>query len=677
MLLLVLSLLSSPAMGNPVPQEDPSSLPPLLTLDTFDKTTSKQLSLVEFFSPYCSHCKTFAPTWEATYNKFHQDYSDSLKIDMYQVNCVESGDLCDREQIMAYPNIRLYAPSAEQKGKPKYIGPFPRIERSEENLIKFLKEAVSEYGDASSVPSSSKLLDTDTILNLVAGAKESAQFVAFYPATDKGFGSNCVGCVDSASLWDRLSTRIASTIDTGHFNCLDNPKVCSSLGLEDLTNPKKKATAKYIMFLPKSAGIIQVNYDGEIDINDMKRWAVKLSENSKYEPVSMRVLGSYMKLPQKLQPGKIDYNNDNAVSVVFYYDESTVVPEDKSVLTHLLLSLQKSPFNIHLYISKHKQLEERVKDMNQALIKYLNYDNKAQPYKFNKALEIATTLTAKPTILVFKDNSLLVDIYQTYAPEDTRIFERVDEFIQKVQFPTFEELTIDLLSTYFTRRSKQDYKVVIAFVDSTTDITPQLDNLNLAAHEYQYLKKEYYFNKLESDRQRKQEWIDKLKSQNMDSMKIIQAMRQEIPHLWNNDDILFTYIDKSKTDDFKYISEWKLDINKYEVGDAVVLSKDSRYCWDHDVKGNKLKNDPKAMKHVLLSFLENSNAGSKRLTGSPYIQQLQFMDNIHDYGIFGYIALFALLYLLVWIMRGLKKRRRARSSGNNGLLGTADVPKKD
>ena len=54
--------------------------------------------------------------------------------------------------------------------------------------------------------------------------------------------------------------------------------------------------------------------------------------------------------------------------------------------------------------------------MGQNLIEYINYDENDK-YEFDKSIQVLTTLTTKPTILVFKDNSLIADVYQVYLPK--------------------------------------------------------------------------------------------------------------------------------------------------------------------------------------------------------------------------------------------------------------------
>ena len=52
---------------------------------------------------------------------------------MRQVNCVESGDLCDKENVDSFPSLRLYVPDTDKvTGEPiedklRFVGSFPRF----------------------------------------------------------------------------------------------------------------------------------------------------------------------------------------------------------------------------------------------------------------------------------------------------------------------------------------------------------------------------------------------------------------------------------------------------------------------------------------------------------------------------------------------------------------------
>lgn len=61
-----------------------------LNSDTFSTSTASSMWLVEFFSPYCPHCKHFAPTWENIV-ELHGHLADSSDFHLAQVNCIEQG----------------------------------------------------------------------------------------------------------------------------------------------------------------------------------------------------------------------------------------------------------------------------------------------------------------------------------------------------------------------------------------------------------------------------------------------------------------------------------------------------------------------------------------------------------------------------------------------------------
>ncbi|GAA5941652.1 uncharacterized protein JCM15063_002631 [Sporobolomyces koalae] len=69
--------------------------------------TSKGIWLVEHYSPYCSHCRAFAPKWK----ELVEMYSLAAPLHDFnfaQVDCASNGDLCHQHEVKYYPSIFLY-----------------------------------------------------------------------------------------------------------------------------------------------------------------------------------------------------------------------------------------------------------------------------------------------------------------------------------------------------------------------------------------------------------------------------------------------------------------------------------------------------------------------------------------------------------------------------------------
>ena len=690
------------AAAAPQPDSDDTSsenieLPPTMGKEEFDAVTSQKLTLVEFYSPYCLHCKSFFPTWKKAYLTFRSKFANS-NTDMRQVNCVENGDLCEREQIEFYPNILLYAPildkDGKSTGKSKNIGSFPRtLEKNEANLISYIQESVADYDPASaSMPSASKEMNVDEILKAISGEITKPLFVSFWQANKKQwdsvdlggklrFSDDCIDCLRSNQLWDKLSNKIVSLADSGHLLCQDYPKVCEKLELDRLKDAKR-SPPRFVMFLPKDRKTIRFDYDGPIDIAKMKWWVNKLFVNSAYEVVSARGITEVMEFTKTLrhEPFAQNYPLKSKVTVVFFFDVNNVTPEDEAVLPYMLRTLQKSPFNIQLYKGKHNRILENIQTMGENLIEYINYDEQ-EKYEFNEPMQIATSITEVPTIVVFKENCLIPDIYQNFALEQMRKYNMIEEFLERAQYPFIAELTPELVSTYFVDQDHVEdvkgAKVVIIFVDlnNLKETDEALYKLSLVAHEYNFLKKSYYFNKILEQRASKEQEVEKLKAKNAETMKIMTKMREQVPHLFNNDDVVFTFINKQTLKGFGYVNGWRIRPDDYEVGDAIVVSKDHRYFWDTDTNNNRLRNEPKQIKLVLMSLLHKDNKVHLKFVGSPYGGLLYFMNYIHDLGFIGYLGLIAVVYALVHISMRLR-RGRYRSQGIIGVNNGAFTPKK-
>lgn len=676
-------------------------MPPLLTMQDFDSVTSKQLSFVEFFSPYCLHCKQLAPTWEATVEEYQAEMKD-LKIQMRQVNCIESGDLCEREDVVYYPNLRLYTPAKDKNGKLvpgklKFVGSFPRsIMRTKENFLKYMKNSVAEYNaGAIDLPSVSKTVSMDELIKIVSGSIDLAVFVGFFPTTDKEwdaheksgknlFPRECVQCLEWKQLWDRLLNLVQSTVRTANFNCRSHPDLCEQIGLKEFSKRGASARPHFAMFLPETAGIVRFDYSGELTIEAMKKFSTRLFENSQYEILTVPKLGDVMELRSNLpaKPLGLYYPLANVVSVVFYYDKNTVTEEDKTILPKLLQYVTDSKFNVHLYtgkVSPKKLYEQQVNDQGKNLVQFINNVVSSSERSFDEPNFLATTLTAKPTILIFKDNSLVTSIYQNLQLEDMKDYAKVEEFVARNQFPLYQELTPELVPSYFNttyERVKGTQKVVIGFINSedASATANYLYAMSLMAHEYHHTKKEYFFEKMKQAHKDEYDVSNRLKQRSADSLEMVKDMKREIPRYFDDDDVLFTFIDLAVNKDFA--RKLGLDINgrSYSPGHAIVVQRDGRYYWDQLVGGQPMNMDPESMSETLRYFLDPALVKVKaqmttKLVGSPYPKIMRFMDYVHMHGIVGYLVLFAVFGMIHTLRRRKRSARRAGNSTLGAIIG--------
>ena len=121
--------------------------PASASYDDLRKLTSSNFTLtgqgawfVEFYSPYCKHCRAFGPTWaELAHNKesLRTDYPDA-PFSLAQVNCVSQRDLCTKNNIEFLPTLALFYDGVEQKNA--YQG-----NRDYADLSAFVDDHASEY----------------------------------------------------------------------------------------------------------------------------------------------------------------------------------------------------------------------------------------------------------------------------------------------------------------------------------------------------------------------------------------------------------------------------------------------------------------------------------------------------------------------------------------------------
>jgi len=77
-----------------------------LTTDDFDDFVKDRNVLVEFFAPWCGHCKALAPKWEAAAAQVNKD--DSIDATIAKVDATAEKDLGGRYGVEGYPTIKWF-----------------------------------------------------------------------------------------------------------------------------------------------------------------------------------------------------------------------------------------------------------------------------------------------------------------------------------------------------------------------------------------------------------------------------------------------------------------------------------------------------------------------------------------------------------------------------------------
>ncbi|RLN88422.1 hypothetical protein BBJ28_00019873 [Nothophytophthora sp. Chile5] len=100
--------------------------------------------LVDFYSPWCPHCRHFAPEWEEAAKLYNN--SDSLHFGA--ADCTQHKDVCDRENIFAYPGVKMFhvPPEAEEAIKMD-----PKGRKKAKDVVGWIEEKLAEHGMKSGV----------------------------------------------------------------------------------------------------------------------------------------------------------------------------------------------------------------------------------------------------------------------------------------------------------------------------------------------------------------------------------------------------------------------------------------------------------------------------------------------------------------------------------------------
>ncbi|KAI8984891.1 thioredoxin-domain-containing protein [Trametes punicea] len=211
----------------------------VLTPDNFASTIANGVWFVEHFSPYCSHCRRFAPTWKQLVEETEKKADPGIHF--AQVNCAIHGDLCRQNGVDGYPQMNLY-----RNGQ--YVETFMQA-----RTIELLTEYVNAHAEPRNPPAPTVSIEEPVIVEIERdelveevqpkedvnprGIVLSLDETTFRENVDKGgifvkfFAPWCGHCKKLAPTWIELAGAMQHKLNIAEVNCDEHSALCREEGV--------------------------------------------------------------------------------------------------------------------------------------------------------------------------------------------------------------------------------------------------------------------------------------------------------------------------------------------------------------------------------------------------------------------------------------------------------------
>ncbi|KAF2774163.1 thioredoxin-like protein, partial [Teratosphaeria nubilosa] len=395
--------------------------------------------LVEFFSPYCGHCKQFAPTWQTLYEFYYtqdplpqtsgsgESESDLNSFTRYynfkfaKVDCIANGDTCAENKITSFPTVVLFK-DGEQVKTCKGAKDMKEMSKWVEEILESIKPGsrpkdglilpkagdhevektlmpeqppVPLDGNAGSrvtptASASKSTISATRVPELPNQAGKSVPLTAESfqrlvtttrnPWFVKFYAPWCHHCQAMAPNWQGMARQMQNRMNVGEVNCDVEKRLCKDVKVHGYPT---------ILFF---RGGERIEYDGLRGLGDLIDFAKKAE-----------VVGDGIKNVTAADFEEMEKKEE--VIFLYLYDHATT-HEDFQALDRLTMSLIG---HAKLVTSKDPALNERFK------------------------------ISTWPRLLVSRDGK--PTYYTALSPRDMRDYRRVLNWMQTVWLPIVPELT--------------------------------------------------------------------------------------------------------------------------------------------------------------------------------------------------------------------------------------------
>jgi protein disulfide-isomerase A1 len=211
------------ALARSVASEDSDVI--TLNTENFQKHIEENpLIAVEFYAPWCGHCKALAPEWEKA--------AASLKgkVPIAKVDCTEEQTLCQNFEVQGYPTLKLF-----RNGEASPL----EVARKAEPIVAFL---------------TAELEPAVTLLNTQADVES---FLASHPVAALGYFDN--NHDDRYTTFDQLASKLRHSTS---FGAITNSEVAPD-------------TPRPSIIFHRNFDEPTVTYSGEIDGTNLNSWIAR------------------------------------------------------------------------------------------------------------------------------------------------------------------------------------------------------------------------------------------------------------------------------------------------------------------------------------------------------------------------------------------------------------------
>jgi protein disulfide-isomerase A6 len=159
-----------------------------LTPENFDSVVDGSKSVfVEFFAPWCGHCKNLAPVWD----ELGEAMKSQSEVVIAKVDADAHRSLGERYGVSGFPTLKLFKKGGSTTAPEDFNGG-----REIDDLVKFVNENTGARGRVAKAPSKVTVLTPENF-DQVALDKNKLVFVEFYAPW-------CGHCKHLAPDWEKL-----------------------------------------------------------------------------------------------------------------------------------------------------------------------------------------------------------------------------------------------------------------------------------------------------------------------------------------------------------------------------------------------------------------------------------------------------------------------------------------